>query len=138
MKCADGRQKNRLSMMWCKVSGFFAWNRVVSRFGRNVILTQYSAQTAISGFVPSRGTSADPVTISAFITPVITEELQYLFEGSLDYGEMGMLVSSIDVVQVINTGDKIAIDSDNYKVAKIIDWSELGNIKAITLKKMST
>lgn len=138
MKCVDGKQKKRLSLMWCELSGFFAWNRVINKFGRNVILTQFSSQTAISGFVPSRGTETDPATISAFITPVITEELQYLFEGSLDYGEMGMLVSSIDTTQDINTGDQVAIDSINYKVAKIIDWSELGNIKAITLKKMST
>lgn len=101
-------------------------------------LTQFSAHTAISGYVPSKGTATTPVTINAIIMPVVTDDLIYLFEGAFDEGEVGMIISSIDTTEDINTGDRITYNSINYKVMRVVNWHNIGNIKAYTLKRATT
>lgn len=83
---------------------------------------------------PSRGADTQK-SISAFMIPVITDELEYLFQGILDTGEIGMLISTLDVTDDINTGDRITYESVDYKITRIIDWSDYGNIKAYSLKR---
>ncbi len=112
-----------------------AWNRAVQKFAKNVTVTQYSTPSAVSGYAPSKGADTTPVSIRAAFFPVITEELSYLFEGSFDAGDAAMLISNKEVSQDINTGDRITYNSIKYKVTKVTDWTNLGKIKAYSLKR---
>lgn len=113
-----------------------AWHRAIQRFTKTVTLTQYSSPAAVSGYAPSKGADTTSTQIRAALFPVITEELAYLFQGILDKGEAALLISTKDVSNDINTGDRIT-DWDGttkYKVTKLTSWDSLAQIKVYSLE----
>lgn len=110
-------------------------DKAVKKFAQDVTLTQYSSPSAVSGFAPSKGADTTPTTIRAAVFPVVDDQLAYLFQGIIDEGEAAMMVSVRDVSTDINTGDKITYNTVDYKITKVVDWTDIGNLKVYSLKK---